>query len=685
MAIYTVQGPDGQQHQIEGPDGASDDEIIAGAQQAFGQQAAQPSAPEPSQGVGDTIMAGLRGAASGATFGMSDRASAALASGMSRILPGAKPLTYSEARARITGMDDASPVAHLAGELTGGLLTGGAVARAGAAAASRIAPGAVRAGRELLTLRKGKSVGTIAANTARMSGQGAVAGAAYGTVAGALQGGVDSAAEGDNPIAGAVEGAIEGGGLGAAGGAVAGPVVGGLVQGVNSALRTFAPQSQRAIRLLSKTLSMEPRQLADALRTAQRGGVASPVAAVVEARDIGNLTPVVNKFQSSAARMSAAADADLAAAPSRTSAAVEQAGTTQTPFAQHPTARTARAAPLYEARDTAMNDAMGPRDTTGVRMPGSLGTEHVADAATMHAFNLRQDIVDARREVPGLNSLLNRELSQETDYTVDNFDRLRQSLGRLQSSLAKSNSQYADTVRRVRDELVDFARQNQRYAAALDDYTAHSQFIKGFEHAYEGKAPTAVTDLLDRADLASEFGRNGMELGARSRIYDLVNSSESGAVRGANLMRQRVDTPATEVLRPTEVARQRRIGEAETRRYRNFSALSSRRVGSKQEEDASALQQAAEVTVAAGGHALTGFKVHAISRFLSSLGVRESDANGVVDLITTANRTELRRLPALLRKANIDAAAQRRILMAAAARSSNGVAAVLNSVSQENK
>lgn len=44
MAIYKVQGPDGQQHELEGPDGATDDQIIAKAQEAFGQQ-------QPPQGL----------------------------------------------------------------------------------------------------------------------------------------------------------------------------------------------------------------------------------------------------------------------------------------------------------------------------------------------------------------------------------------------------------------------------------------------------------------------------------------------------------------------------------------------------------------------------------------------------------------------------------------------------------
>lgn len=38
MAIYKVQGPDGKEHELEGPEGATDDQIIAKAQEAFGQQ-----------------------------------------------------------------------------------------------------------------------------------------------------------------------------------------------------------------------------------------------------------------------------------------------------------------------------------------------------------------------------------------------------------------------------------------------------------------------------------------------------------------------------------------------------------------------------------------------------------------------------------------------------------------------
>jgi hypothetical protein len=45
MAIYHVKGPDGIEHELEGPEGATDEQVIAKAREAFGHQ--QPEAPMP--------------------------------------------------------------------------------------------------------------------------------------------------------------------------------------------------------------------------------------------------------------------------------------------------------------------------------------------------------------------------------------------------------------------------------------------------------------------------------------------------------------------------------------------------------------------------------------------------------------------------------------------------------------
>lgn len=59
--IYTVIGPDGQQHQIEGPEGASDEEIIAQAQSLLG---AQQSAPLDLEKAASNIIPSAKQAAS---------------------------------------------------------------------------------------------------------------------------------------------------------------------------------------------------------------------------------------------------------------------------------------------------------------------------------------------------------------------------------------------------------------------------------------------------------------------------------------------------------------------------------------------------------------------------------------------------------------------------------------------
>ncbi len=53
MAIYKVQGPDGVQHELEGPDGATDEQFIAVAQQTFGSGAPKIELPanDPKTGI----------------------------------------------------------------------------------------------------------------------------------------------------------------------------------------------------------------------------------------------------------------------------------------------------------------------------------------------------------------------------------------------------------------------------------------------------------------------------------------------------------------------------------------------------------------------------------------------------------------------------------------------------------
>ena len=63
MAIYKVQDPSGREREIEGPDGASDEEIIAQAQKLF--SGSQESAPEKDR-LGPNVQTAIRSTAKGA-------------------------------------------------------------------------------------------------------------------------------------------------------------------------------------------------------------------------------------------------------------------------------------------------------------------------------------------------------------------------------------------------------------------------------------------------------------------------------------------------------------------------------------------------------------------------------------------------------------------------------------------
>lgn len=75
MAQYTVQAPDGKMITLEGPDGASDEEVIKQAQLLYSQEQSQaPSAPMapgmPEPGTGEKLAAGAISAANSAAFGL---------------------------------------------------------------------------------------------------------------------------------------------------------------------------------------------------------------------------------------------------------------------------------------------------------------------------------------------------------------------------------------------------------------------------------------------------------------------------------------------------------------------------------------------------------------------------------------------------------------------------------------
>lgn len=158
MARYRVQGPDGHTYVMEGPDGASDADVLAAAQQQFGQMQQQPNAtqrqnmPDPhpaaSTGAGESFIIGAGRAtdqiidgAKQAWYGLTgnDQAQAQLAADQAEKARLYKPL--ADAHPVATGFGEAMPA--MAVPVGGGATLLGAAGRLALAGA---VPGALEYG-----------------------------------------------------------------------------------------------------------------------------------------------------------------------------------------------------------------------------------------------------------------------------------------------------------------------------------------------------------------------------------------------------------------------------------------------------------------------------------------------------------------------------------------------------------
>lgn len=249
MAIYKVQGPDGRVHRFEGPDGASQDEVMAFAQQAFGgQQAAEQ--PEQEQFIGTPggkFEAALTGFNSMVPFGNKITSALGAAGAKAFGVDESFGDLYRQAMANSEATKEAHPgyyaggaVAGIAPALAVGLpakaLTG-TVATTGARGAINAIPGAISQVGNFV--RGGPPAATAlgrAGQLALRAGKGAVVAAPISALYGA----------GEAPVGEELDGAIGGAGLGATLGAalpVAGAVGGKAIRGVKEAV---APTLDRA-------------------------------------------------------------------------------------------------------------------------------------------------------------------------------------------------------------------------------------------------------------------------------------------------------------------------------------------------------------------------------------------------------------------------------------------------------
>ena len=680
---YRVRGPDGQVHEFSGPDNASPDDVLRAAQAQFSSpKAPQPSAADRARAAGQkagadegALMSGIRGAASGGTFGLSDYVNAAARYAGQRIAGVQNPDDFSTDVAYAKGVNEGSaeahPVANIAGEVAGAAAPGGLIAKGLTRAA-----GLTKA----LELQKAQPV----RNLLRLVGSGALGGEGYG----AVQGGVQGAEQDGAP--GAVLGATQGAASGAVAGAVTGPLAAGVAKGAQLAAKPFSGVSQRAIAVLADKLGETPAKIQQMLTDFRAStGRAPTIADILNAKSVANVEPVVNSHQSSAAAMLDAQQANTAALPGRMAAGVTQGGSTATPF-NGASLRTARVADLRNGQNELMNDAMGDKVD-----PAALRNQRVVIGPQEQQLLQEPVVRSAVRDDPVLRTKLNdvdNELQvapQSSALSVDDFDRLRlalrgQQTARLNSASPRYSPQAAGDYGQMADQLGDVAtQQHPEYGAALDAYGKQERFIQSFQHAANGKSILDTPDMGDIRQFDTPEGRAGLELGARSRLAQQAGETEAGATKTANSLRQGAPSRTLESLDGKEQGALQARGAAETQSQQNYNDLAPSRVQSADKAAQDSAKNAIEGTVATVGHTLTGFKAHSIFRLLvAGNKVSEGTANEIVGLLTKPQRTPAE-TAALVNKINRAGlrADQRRLILKQLARSGGAAgAAALNNM-----
>ena len=223
MPVFMVTSPDGRKLKVTGPEGSTREDAIAQAKAFFGKPENQLERKQENGGFFKNLATDTKNFVKSTAYSVPVGFGDEIRDGMAALTAGAlsPDLTVREAydqareltREEQAQMQQDSPIASVAGDITGAVLTG--VGTAGTKAGASLA-NSLRSGNPLTLIAKG--IGT-----------GAVSGAAYGA----------GTAEEDNRLRGAVKGSIAGG---ITGGAL--PAIGSAASGLKS---TVAPKIEKPI------------------------------------------------------------------------------------------------------------------------------------------------------------------------------------------------------------------------------------------------------------------------------------------------------------------------------------------------------------------------------------------------------------------------------------------------------
>src|SRR6185437_6837647 len=536
MPKYRITAPDGHTLEITAPDGASQADVLAYAQKNYQPATSDDAAAEAANNAHaegaqagaeeNQLVSGIRGVAHAATFGTNDYLNAGARYIGQRAIGVDNPDSYATdlafTRGQEQGSSDQNPLSYGVGNVGGAIASGAALERGAVAAASRVAPNAVRTARSVLTLQRGEPV----KNLLRLAGLGSASGALYGGAQGAVEGAQD------NGVTGAVEQGAEDASLGAAVGAVSGPAGAGLVKGAVAAKDIFGDASKHAIKILAKRIDETPSQLMSMISDFKSStGRAPSIAEILGAKSLSNLAPIPASFQDAGLAAQSAARENAAALPKRLSGQIKSAGAT-TDVAGLQTPGITDVSTLRSAQNKAMNDAMEPIRHAPVAVTGGdlpLLADQRVRAVVRGDPELRgkyNDLIDSLTDSDGNPA----QGAVSNVLSVNDFENLRLALRGRQQALSNPNGSAYNPVRAkqfgsLADAVSQIAGdQVPEYGAALADYGAHARFIHGFEHAAAGREIGSASDLGDIHTLNSPEGRMGLEVGARSRLVQQAGS-----------------------------------------------------------------------------------------------------------------------------------------------------------------
>lgn len=534
--------------------------------------------------AGQMLFAALHGAANSATFGLEDKASAALGAGLSTIT--GQPMSYDEAYARVKSntekLNNENPISSAVGDVAGMAVGAGKMAKA-----AEFIPGVGRAMEAL-----GPTAGQPIRNVLKSAVTGGVGAGSYTAVNDAVQNGqIDPDNIATNTAAGAL----------------LGPVVSKIGTAIANRVQDA---STRAVAVLASKLDETPQVLQKAYDNFQAyTGRLPTMAELVGMKSQGELKALAAESPTIQAGINDAAD----------NASSQRARTLSQTVEDNSGGPTQDIKQLTDARKTRMDQAMDPIrnspvgiDTTDV---GLLNDRRVR-TAIFDDPDLSSRVRDAIKEV--------KDAGQSDSLTVGDIDAIRKGIRGRQTAFANPqhpdhNPTIAKSFGNLADNIGNLATSSEpSYADALSQFEQDSNYIKGFKHGNAGK----TIGQADNPDLSSALdsaeGRAGHQSGIASRTATAAAASPDAATRtAAQLAAGGGDT--ANLQRAVGAGNFDNIQRAASAESKGADALQNISGRVPAEQGGISGSQVAQAVASGAAHSPTGFLYH-VSRAIPSFG-----------------------------------------------------------------